>query len=157
MGPVAIRPFAECEARAVASWTYEQPFDIYNGDPTRFEDYLSIDGRGHGFYALADSEREIVGFCCFGEEARVAGQAPLDGVVDVGGGVRPDLVSHGIATSLFPAIIDFAVSTFHPTHLRCAIASFNERSTRLCLAAGFSVVRLFDDPGREFQELIRPV
>lgn len=83
-------------------------------------------------------------------------QLPLDGVVDIGGGVRPDLVIKGIATRLFPAIIDFAVSPFHPTQLRTAIASFNERSTRLCLAAGFSVTRVFDGPGSGFQELLRP-
>lgn len=151
-----IRPFAESEARVVASWTYEQPFDIYNGDPSRFDDYLAIDDRGFGFYALVDREDEILGFCCFGEEARVAGQVALDGVIDIGGGVRPDLVSKGIATSVFPAIIDFAVSTFHPTQLRTAVALFNERSTRLCLAAGFSVARVFDGPDREFLELLRP-
>lgn len=155
MRPVAIRPFEESEARAVASWTYEPPFDIYNGDPSRYEDYLAIDDRGYGFYALADSADEIIGFCCFGEEARVSGQIPIEGIVDLGGGVRPDLVSNGIATDVFPAIVTFAVSTFRPTQLRTAVASFNERSTRLCLSAGFSVTRVFDGPGRQFQELLR--
>ncbi|MCB1001761.1 MAG: GNAT family N-acetyltransferase [Ilumatobacteraceae bacterium] len=153
--PVAIRPFKESEARAVAEWTYEPPFDIYNGDPSRFEDYLAIDDRGYGFYALANRAEEIIGSCCFGDEARVTGQVPIEGVVDLGGGVRPDLVSHGIATDVFPAIVTFAISTFRPMQLRTAIASFNERSTRLCLSAGFSVTRVFDGPGRQFQELLR--
>ncbi len=155
MGFVRIRPFTDGEARAVARWSYEPPFDIYNGDPTRHVDYLAIDDDGYGFYALADSEDDVIGFCCFGEEARVSGQAPLDGILDLGGGVRPDLLSNGIATEMFPAIVAFAVATFRPKQLRTAVAVFNERSTRLCLSAGFSVTRVFDGPGRPFQEMLR--
>ena len=150
-----IRPFTDGEARAVAAWRYEPPFDIYNGDPTRHEDYLAIDDLGYGFYALTGSENDIIGFCCFGEEARVTGQVPCDGIIDLGGGVRPDLLSNGIATEMFPAIVAFAVSTFRPKQLRTAVAVFNERSTRLCLSAGFSVTRVFDGPGRQFQEMLR--
>jgi len=156
MRHVQIRPFGESEAGDVASWSYEPPFDVYNGDPSRFEDYLAIDDAGYGFYAIADSDAEVIGYCCFGGEARVPGQSSIDGVVDIGGGIRPDLVSNGIATSVFPAIIDFAASTFHPTAYRTAIASFNQRSTRLCLAAGFSIARVFEGPGCEFQEMLRP-
>ena len=150
-----IRPFSESEARAVSSWSYEPPFHIYNGDPGRFEDYLAIDADGYGFYAVADADDEVVGFCCFGEEARVSGQAPAAGVVDIGGGVRPDLMSNGIATQAFPAIVAFATSTFGTTAFRTAVASFNQRSTRLCLAAGFRIARSFEGPGGEFQELLR--
>jgi hypothetical protein len=34
---------------------------------------------------------EVVGFCCFGPEARVKGQREEEGTLDIGGGVRPDL------------------------------------------------------------------
>lgn len=98
---------------------------------------------------------EVVGFCCFGEEARVSGQAPAAGVVDIGGGVRPDLVSNGIATQALPAIIDFAKSAFGTTAFRTAVAAFNQRSTRLCLAASFRIARSFEGPSGEFQELFR--
>ena len=155
MQTLKIRPFSESEARAVSSWSSEPPFDIYNGDPSWFEDYLAIDADGYGFYALTNADDEVVGFCCFGAEARVSGQAPAAGVVDIGGGVRPDLVSNGIATQAFPAIIGFATSTFEATTFRTAVASFNQRSTRLCLAAGFRIARSFEGPGGEFRELLR--
>ena len=45
---------------------------------------------------------------------------------------------------------------FNPAKLRTAVAVFNERSTRLCLSAGFTAVRRFDGPGQEFCELLRP-
>lgn len=154
---VVIRPFRKGEAHAVASWAYEPPYDWYDGDPTHFEDYLAVDDNRYGYYAIAARDpEEVIGFCCFGPEARVSGQEAVEGVLDIGGGVRPDRLSVGIATALFPDIINFA-RTFSPTHIRTAIASFNERSTRLCLSAGFTVVRRFDGPGKEFYELLRPM
>lgn len=150
MGDVVIRPFREGEA-------YEPPYDWYNGDPTHSDDYLALDENGYGYYAIVTGDSdEVIGFCCFGPDARVAGQEAVDGVLDVGGGVRPDRLSSGVATSLFPDIIKFARSRFDPTHLRTAVASFNERSTRLCRSAGFTVSRCFEGPGKEFYEMLRP-
>jgi ribosomal-protein-alanine N-acetyltransferase len=151
-----IRPFRASEADDVAGWTYEPPFDIYNGDPGHPEEYLAIDERGFGYYAIVSApDDELVGFCCFGPEATVPGQGIEVGTVDLGCGLRPDVLSQGIATRVLPAIMDFAHEQFAPRKFRTAVASFNERATRLCLSAGFEVVRRFPGPGREFQELTR--
>ena len=151
-----IRPFRHDEAVAFAAWKYEPPFDFYDGDAEHLDEYLSIDDEGYGCYAVVDiATDEVIGFCGFGQTARVTGQEPVEGTVDVGGGVRPDLISEGIATRLLPMILDFAREQFAPEHFRTAVATFNERSTRLCLSAGFEVVRRFEGPGREFQELTR--
>lgn len=157
MADVVIRPFTSEEARSVAAWTYEPPFDFYNGDPGSPALYLDVDENGFGYYAIVKTGNDQpIGFCCFGEEARVQGQAPEDGTVDIGGGVRPDLVSEGLASRVFPAIMEFARDRFAPKRFRTAVASFNERSLRLCASAGFVRVRAFHGPGREFQELVRP-
>ena len=153
---IHIRPFLDGEARAVAAWAYEPPFDMYDGDPKHFADYLAVDEQGYGYYAIVTDDGDVIGFCCFGAEARVTGQEAADGVVDIGGGVRPDRLSAGVATAAFPAIIDFARATFSPAQLRTAVASFNERSMRLCRSAGFTVTRRFEGPGQEFCELLRP-
>lgn len=157
MSDLVIRPFSESEAQTVASWKYEPPFDIYDSDPGDAPMYLELSPEGYGYYAIVDADKgdELVGFCCFGPEGRVSGQADEQGTLDVGGGIRPDLVSRGIATSVFPAILEFA-ARFSPRQFRTAVASFNERSTRLCRSAGFEVVRTFPGPGGEFQELVRP-
>lgn len=151
-----IRSFTPHEARETASWSYDAPFDIYDGDPTCAHDLVNVDDAGFGYHALVQGgHEELVGFCCFGAEARVRGQTAEDGTLDIGGGVRPDLVSHRIATQALPMIMAFAVERFGPRRLRTAVATFNERSTRLCRSAGFVIVRRFDRPGREFQELVR--
>jgi ribosomal-protein-alanine N-acetyltransferase len=153
-----IRPFRDGEANEVAAWAYEPPYEIYNGNPENEQLYLAIDPDGYGYYAVVDADSdELIGFCCFGQEARVKGQEEAQGTVDIGGGVRPDLLSEGVATRLLPLIMDFARDRFAPEQFRTAVASFNERSARLCLSSGFEVVRRFDGPGCEFQELLRPV
>lgn len=136
---------------------YEPPFNLYNGDPEDSETFLVRSAEGYGYYAVVDGDDEIVGFCCFGPEARVKGQEGEAGTLDIGGGVRPDLVSRGIATEVLPEVLRFGSQRWKPKRFRTAIASFNERSKRLCLSAGFVVVRRFDGPGREFEELVRPV
>lgn len=153
-----IRPFTEAQAEAVAGWTYEAPFDLYNGDPTDPGQFLVHDDAGFGYYALADEgpDGNVVGFCCFGPEARVPPQVEDEGVLDVGGGLRPDLVSQGLATAVFPAILDFGRQGWSPVRFRAAVASFNERSLRLCRSAGFEVGSMFTSrTGLEFLELLR--
>ncbi|MGB3736380.1 MAG: GNAT family protein [Ilumatobacter sp.] len=152
-----IRPFRDGEAGEVAHWAYEPPHEIYNSNPEDQQLYLALDPDGYGYYAVVDADSdELVGFCCFGEEARVRGQEEAHGTVDIGGGVRPDRLSEGVATRVLPLIMDFARDRFAPAYFRTAVASFNERSTCLCLSSGFEIVRRFEGPGREFQELLRP-
>ena len=100
---IRIREFREYDAKFVASWSYDPPYDIYDDDPFDFEGYLVRDENGLGYFALvsADDDDEVVGFCCFGAEARVVGHEAINGVLDIGGGIRPDLVSTGVATAVF--------------------------------------------------------
>lgn len=157
MKAALIRPFRGGEAQEVAAWAYEPPYEIYRGNPEDPQLYLGIDSDGYGYFAVVDADSEdLIGFCCFGQEARVKGQEEAKGVLDIGGGVRPDLLSEGVATRLLPVVMDFARDRFAPEKFRTAVASFNERSTRLCVSSGFEVVRRFDGPDREFQELLRP-
>jgi ribosomal-protein-alanine N-acetyltransferase len=83
---------------------------------------------------------------------------PEDGTVDVGAGIRPDLLGQRIGTALMPLVVTHARSRFAPQRLRGAIAEFNTRSRRVCLAAGFRPVRTFEGPqGRRFVELVLEV
>ena len=147
------------EAEQAARWAYEAPFDRYDSDPTHPDLFLDLQEDGTGFYALVDrsSPGALLGFCCFGEEARVVGQQEETGTLDLGGGLRPDLVSRGTATLLMPAVCRFAAERFDPERLRVVIAAFNERSIRLCRSARFESIRAFTRPdGEPFIELVQP-
>jgi len=154
--PPAIRPFTDVEAANSALWVYEPPFDPYNSDPSNPELFLRIDDDGFGYYALTDAADEVVGFCCYGVEARVSPQMPEDGTIDLGGGVRPDRLSEGIGTATLPAVMAFARGRWQPQRFRVAVATFNDRSIGLCRTAGFEVARSFSSrDDRDFLELVR--
>ena len=149
------RPLTPDEGRAIASWAYEPPFDLYNLVADEAVDLLTTrDDAGSGYYPVQDGDA-VVGFVCFGPEARVRGQHEEPGTCDVGVGLAPTSLGQGLGTGLLPVVLRFAVEKFAPRRLRAAVASFNERSLRLCTSAGFQAVREFDGPGnRRFVELV---
>ena len=132
----------------MAAWRYPPPYDLYDcPDATVFLQ--------EGCFPVLDDGR-LVGFLQLGAEARIAGQEEQPGVLDLGAGLAPDAVGRGVGTALWPAVRRFAVERSAPEALRTVVAAFNERSTRLCLAAGFVVVRELPGPGgRPFRELLR--
>jgi ribosomal-protein-alanine N-acetyltransferase len=148
------RPLTPAEARGIASWAYEPPFDLYDLVADGAVDLLTArDGAGSGYYPLQDGDA-VVGFVCFGAEARVSGQREEPGTCDVGMGLAPTSLSQGVGTGLLPVALLFAVEKFAPRRVRAAVAAFNERSLRLCTSAGFRTVREFEGPGnRRFVEL----
>ena len=136
------------EAAQVVAWRYPPPYDVHDvADATVF---LRPD-----YHPVLDDDR-LIGFACFGAEARVAGREEQEGVLDVGVGLDPALLGSGVGTALWPQLRRLAVERSAPTPLRIAVAAFNERSTRLCLSAGFVVVRELTGPGGlPFRELVR--
>ncbi|MGA7688565.1 MAG: GNAT family N-acetyltransferase [Jiangellales bacterium] len=150
-----MRPMTPADAAIVATWTYPPPHDLYNatGDAGEYE---PPDADGHGYWVIdADDGSGVIAFVCVGPEGRVPGQDDEPGTLDVGMGVRPDAVSQGVAGRLVAPIVASVVSTWRPRRLRTAVAAFNERSLRLCRAAGMRERRRFGGPsGREFVELV---
>jgi [ribosomal protein S18]-alanine N-acetyltransferase len=152
------RPFTPEEARAVAAWAYPPPFDLYDGDPGNPGLFLARDADGGGYYPAVDGDGSVVAFAVVGAEARVRGQEPAEGVVDVGMGVHPDATSGGLGTALIAQVVDLARDLGATSAVRAAVAVFNERSLALCRSAGFRPVRDFEGPGgRTFRELVLPL
>lgn len=144
----------EEEARELATWAYPPPFDLYDAaDPATF---LTTGAPGEGCYPAVDDDGRLVAFAVLGAEARVLGQEPADGVVDVGIGVRPDVTGRGLGGALVGQVVALAAELTGARAARAAVAAFNERSLALCRSAGFEDVRQFSGPGgRPFRELVR--
>ncbi len=115
---VEIRPLNRDEALAVASWRYGGELSMYDGDPEAHAALLVMTPEGHGYYALAHDD-ELLGYCCFGADARVPGQPPpVDGLLDLGAGLRPDLVGKGLGAVGFPLILTYGRERFSPAGFR---------------------------------------
>jgi len=141
----------------VTSWSYPCPHDVYNLDASAAALFLDRSSDDHGYYPAVDTEGALVGFAVFGLEARVRGQQVVEGTLDLGAGVRPDVTSLGVGTELLGQLIDLGRSRWAPKTLRVAVAEFNTRSLALCARAGFTAVGELDGPGgRPFVELTLP-
>lgn len=153
---LAIRAMDRDAALAIAGWRYPPPYDLYNvdGEPLALAHLLST----ADYYCLREGT-ELVGFCCFGAEARVPGGDYSTPAVDLGLGVRPDLTGRGQGRSYLAAVTGFAERTFEPPALRLTVAAFNARAIRLYHNAGFREVQRFTSTfgGRPFLVMGRAV
>jgi RimJ/RimL family protein N-acetyltransferase len=74
---------------------------------------------------------------CTGQEARVPGLAEQDGIVDIGVGMRPDLVGRGLGSAFGAVVLGHVQDVCGDRPLRAAVQSWNERSLRLARRLGF--------------------
>ena len=138
-------PMNDEQARAVAAWRYEAPYDFYDmaNDPEDLEELLGPPERREGYYALL-SDGELVGFFCYGPGGQLPTfDYPDDGSVDVGLGLEPDLTGKGLGLEFVRAGLRFGRHRFSPAGFRLSVATFNERAILIYERAGFRRVEVF--------------
>jgi len=154
-----IQLMSQQDADEIVTWQYEPPYAIYSLSREDLPVLLDPDNR---YFAVKDESSQMIGYCCFGSEARVPGgdyhdSEPL--VIDLGVGMHPGMVGKGLGTEFVDAILHYATGEFSPERFRVSIAAFNERSQRTFLKLGFvetaSFKRVTD--GMRFVQLEREV
>jgi [ribosomal protein S18]-alanine N-acetyltransferase len=141
-----LRQLKESDAEAIATWRYPGRYATY--------DVGEIVTPERGYWAVAHNA-DLVGYCCFGHEARVPGAGEEEGVLDVGYGMRPDLMGHGLGRDFVDAIMDFAVGRFSPQRLRLLILDWNDRSRKVAEALGFQREAVLESTGGTFLIMTR--
>jgi ribosomal-protein-alanine N-acetyltransferase len=150
-----VREVTEEDAREFASWTYPEPYSMYNSSPDDAEFFLDP---ANGYLTVTGDDGDLVGFCCFGLDARVPGGDYDDEHIDLGTGMRPDLTGQGRGREFFGAVIDECARRFPAKPMRTTVAAYNERARRMVERAGFREARQFLSPqSREFVIYERPV
>ncbi|HUB37912.1 MAG TPA: GNAT family N-acetyltransferase [Streptosporangiaceae bacterium] len=132
---LVVRPLTVADAEQIATWRYEGQWRTYDSRPE--DGLLSTEA---GYQAVADpATGALVGYVCTGAEARVPGLAEKEGVVDVGAGMRPDLVGGRIGSEFGAAVLGYlaAHAGTGDFRLRAVVLDWNERSLRLCARLGF--------------------
>ena len=89
-----------------------------------------------GYWAIVRVD-DLVGYCCFGAEARVPGVDEEPDTLDVGYGMRPDLMGQGHGRAFVTCILRFAMDRFSPKRLRLLILGWNDRSRNVAETLGF--------------------
>jgi [ribosomal protein S18]-alanine N-acetyltransferase len=155
---LTVAPMDAAAAREIAGWRYPPPYDVYNiaDEPVAFAAFVW--GHERGYHRVL-AGAELVGFCCFGAEARVPGGDYAAPAVDIGVGMRPDLTGRGQGRRFLDAVTAFAERELAPPALRLTVAAFNARAIRLYHNAGFRETARFEATfsGRPFVIMERSV
>lgn len=147
-----IKHITKEEANEIASWQYEEPYELYSFSSSEetIEELL-----GGTYYSCRSDEGALIGYFCFGESAQVPGGRDTnlyggEGIVDIGLGMKPQLTGNGLGRDFLDAGIQFAEEMFQPKQLRLSVAAFNKRAIRLYENTGFVAGAAFMSRGREF-------
>ena len=138
-----VRELTVEEAERPLGWRYPEPYTTYDAEGPL--------GRDLGFFAVEDEHGGLVGFGCVGAEARVPGVEEESGTVDVGYGMRPDLVGRGLGREFVGAILAHVAEAHPSSRLRMSILRWNARSRRVAQVHGFHVTA----QAGEFDVLVR--
>lgn len=130
---IRIGRLSEAEARAVARWRYEPPYDFYDGSEAEVPVMLDPVNQ----YCSIHVDGEFVGYVCVGPDAMVSGQEADTDIDDLGWGFRPDLTGRGLASRWLPVALDLLADLLTAPTQRVVIAAWNERSQAVARRLGF--------------------
>lgn len=126
------------------SWQYPTPYDVYNFREDSFQTNLSylLDPQ-NAFFAILDHNQTLVGYCSFGADGQVPGGDYSAQALDIGMGIRPDLVGQGQGKRYALAVVRHGAQRYQTNQFRVTIAAFNQRAQRVWQSLGFEPVEVF--------------
>ena len=126
-------------ALLISRWKYDGVYSFYDHNERNVEGYM--DGT---HFACTDKDGEIIGYFCFGEDARIPTieeNVYDDGFLDVGLGLRPDLCGKKYGSSFLDKGLEYAQQKYGTKQFRLSVAVFNERAIKVYAKADFYVER----------------
>lgn len=132
------------EAKEICTWKYDGIYSFYNLDESRYEGFLN--GSYHSVY---EEDKNLVGFCCFGQSATVpngklVGAYDDAGFIDIGLGMIPSLCGKGLGAEFLEKCMEFAKKELKISKVRLTVATFNKRAMKVYERLGFRRDRYFD-------------
>ncbi len=109
-----------------------------------------------GYRAVVDADGRLLGYCCFGEAARVTGAPSHPTVLDVSIGIRPGYAGRGWGASLGRAAIAHALTVAKDRRLRTTVPQWKAAAVRVAEQSGFTLVGTVTYDGQPYQVLEQP-
>ena len=130
------------------NWHYDAEYSFYDmeSDKEDLVEFLDPKKRGDSIFVVT-KDNDIIGFFSFNKVAIKT--------IDMGLGMRPDLVGNGNGLGFLKAGIDFAESMYSPKKITLSVATFNKRAIKVYRKIGFEEVDTFmqDTNGHSFEFL----
>ena len=126
-------------ARIISGWKYGGIYSIYDESEENIDDFMN-----GSHFAYVDADQELIGYFCFGEDARISTVEQNvydDDFIDIGLGLAPDLCGGGLGLAVFNKGLQHARDLYDANNFRLTVATFNERAIKVYERAGFCVER----------------
>ena len=126
-------------ARMISQWKYDGIYSFYDYDENLGGDFM--DGT---HFACINTDGELIGYFCYGNECRVPTveeNVYNDDYLDYGLGLRPDLCGKKNGLRFFNVGLEYAKKQYGAKKFRLSVAAFNERAVKLYKNAGFYVAQ----------------
>ena len=147
---LTFQPLEKEQALAILKWHYSSPYDCYNFNANTIqEDLLYLLEEKNAFCATLNLQGELEGYCSFGSDGQVPGADYSAEALDIGMGIRPDLVGKGRGKQYARAVARYGANQYAAKQLRVTIAKFNKRAQRVWQQLGFEQVETFIKIGTE--------
>ncbi len=156
----SFRQLGKEHALSILRWRYLPAYDYYNFDVDAIqEDLCYLTNSKNAFYAILNVHEELEGYCSFGADGQVPGGDYQTEALDIGMGMRPDLVGQGHGKHYAQAVVRYGANQYRAQHCRVTIAEFNQRAQRVWEQVGFEEIERFvkTDSAEEFVIMIYKV
>jgi [ribosomal protein S18]-alanine N-acetyltransferase len=127
--PFHVRQLTIEDGLTLAASPHPGPWQVY--------DALEPFPPDEGYWAVADTRDELLGFCCLGEAARAARETGHPAVLDIAIGIRSDLSGQGWGAELGRAAVAYARSVALDRRLRTTVPAWNVVGLHVAEQSGF--------------------
>lgn len=130
------------------NWHYDAEYSFYDmeADQEDLVEFLDPQNRGDSYFVVT-IDNDMIGFFSFSKVAK--------NTIDIGLGMKPNLVGNGNGLDFLKAGIEFAKSKYTPQTITLSVATFNKRAIKVYEKIGFKEVETFmqDTNGDRFEFL----
>lgn len=135
-----IGPMSEEDGARICDWRYPPPYDNYRWPAwermkAEEREFGDPDIRARQYVSVRDADGELIGYAQF---------FPMEGVVRLGMGLRPDCCSLGWGQAFASAIAREAVRRAPQAEIDLEVETWNARAIRAYEKAGFAATDRYD-------------
>lgn len=135
-----VTPMDVLHAEEICQWSYEPPYNIYGWMPWEQMEALGIEFgdpqlRKEQYVSVLNEKDELCGF---------AQLFPMEGVVRLGIGMRPELCGHGLGRRFVDAVVLAALQRYPGREVDLEVLTWNQRAIRTYQKSGFTITDTYE-------------
>lgn len=133
-------PMDSSHGAEICGWSYKPPYNIYEWMPWEQMQTLGIEFgdpqlRKEQYVSIVNEQGVLCGF---------AQLFPMEGVVRLGIGMRPDLCGQGMGYSFMKPIVEAAIARYPEREVDLEVLTWNQRAIRTYQKCGFTITDTYE-------------